>query len=670
MTDLLDFDIVIKENKQRRDVLFSPYNPITGEGSPIERMKIGYFAKGDRWDYSIPLPMYEENKGLIDALNNEGSVEAVLKKVKEALGPDGIEVSFNNFLKSFTDLRFKYDFEFWAYTTVKIQDKKTKLIIPFKLNRPQRRVLARLEKMRVAGESIRAIILKARQWGGSTLVQVYMAWIQIMHKKNWHSAIIGQVENQARNIRSMYSRLAKEYPSSMGKIKFLPFEGSSKNRVIEGRDCIIGIGSAEEPDALRSFDFAMAHMSEAGLWKSTPQKSAEDLVQGVRAGLAEGPYTLEVLESTAKGVGNFFHREWQAAVAGKSAYDPIFVPWLEIERLQNPIKDYHAFIQWMKSDPYAMFLWNKGATLEGIKWYYDFKVGNNYDDWRMKSENPTTAEEAFQSTGRRVFAQDYVNNARKNCTKPEFYGDIYADSLKGKGAFENIEFRQDSKGLLLVWNLPDKTIEVSDRYEVIVDLGGRTEKADWSVIKVIDRYWMIEGGKPEVVACWRGHIDQDLVSWKAAQIAKFYNNALLVVESNSLDTEESEGNHFLTVLDEVVKFYDNIYGRTDPERIKLQLPIKYGFQTNKSTKPMAIDELNGALREEAYIERDLRACDEFDTYEIKPNGSYGAVEGCKDDLVMTTAIGLWICFKYMAFPKLIVKSAGNASKKIVSEASI
>jgi hypothetical protein len=221
--------------------------------------------------------------------------------------------------------------------------------------------------------------------------------------------------------------------------------------------------------------------------------------------------------------------------------------------------------------------------------------------------------------------------------------------------------------------MPDKEEEVSNRYVVTVDIGGRTKDADWSVIKVTDRYWMMTGGKPETVACWRGHLDQDLVSWKAAQIAKFYNNALLVVESNSLENAElegSEGAHFLTVLDEIVKFYKNMYARTDPEKVRQGLPIRYGFFTDRSTKPMVIDELNGVLREEAYYERDLRTCDELDTYEVKPNGKYGAVEGCTDDLVIVTAIGVWISFKYLPVPKVIEYTGRSRRNRIISEASI
>jgi hypothetical protein len=612
--------------------------------------------------------MYRENKTFIDELNKFESIEDLLKST----GQRSHQMAVSALLKEITDMRFKHDLEYWCITCIKIKDKESERIIPFKLNRPQRRLLARLEKMRTESVPIRIILLKARQWGGSTLVQIYMAWIQIIHRTNWHSVVVTDVEEQARNIRGMYSRLANKYPSAFGVIDLNPYEGSSKTKILADRGCTIGIGSVQKPEGLRSFDLAMSHLSEVAFFKSTPQRSAEDLVQNIRAGIASMPYTLAVLESTAKGVGNFFHREWQAAVSGKSNYDPVFIPWFEIERYQHVIPDKKQFIEWMMTNDYAQYLWAIGATLEGIKWYFDTKIGENYDDWRMKSEFPSSAEEAFQSTGARVFAQNYVNAARKNCKDPEFRGDVKGRSMKGKDAFEDLEFQQNDKGQLSVWNFPDKTIEISDRYCTVVDIGGRTKDADWSVIKVFDRYFMTEMGVPEVAAVWEGHIDQDLVSWKAAQISRLYNNALLIVEFNSLKKEqaESEGDHHLTVLNEIVKFYKNIFARNDPEKIRQGIPAKYGFHTNSSTKPMIIDELNGSLREETYIERDARATYQMDTYEIKPDGSYGAVEGQHDDHVMVTAIGVWACLKYMPMPREVVRVKPRASRTIVSEASI
>ena len=67
-------------------------------------------------------------------------------------------------------LRCRHDFEYWAATCVKIKNKTSAEMIPFVLNRPQRRVLAELERMRLARRPIRMIMLKARQWGGRAFI--------------------------------------------------------------------------------------------------------------------------------------------------------------------------------------------------------------------------------------------------------------------------------------------------------------------------------------------------------------------------------------------------------------------------------------------------------------------------------------------------------------------
>jgi hypothetical protein len=361
------------------------------------------------------------------------------------------------------------------------------------------------------------------------------------------------------------------------------------------------------------------------------------------------------------------------AIDGKSAYAPVFIPWFEIEMYQKDITeaDLPAFIKWMDSEHYASYLWSLGATLEGIRWYFDFRQGENYDEWRMKSEYPSTWEESFQATGARVFSPAYVNKARRHKMAPEFVGDIRGREQRGNGALEDIELIESHRGNLFIWMFPDTEEPVSDRYVVSMDIGGRTPKADYTVLRVFDRYPIMDGGVTEAIATWHGHIDQDLAAWKAVQLAKFYNNALFIPESNTYDKKSvlAEGDHFLTILDEVVKYYSNIYARTDPEKIRQGIPIKYGFHSNASSKPMVINFLNGALRDDLYYERDERVCSELDTYEIKADGSYGAVEGCHDDLVMATAIGLWACLKHLPSPKIIRPSVRRRTGRI-TEATI
>ena len=78
------------------------------------------------------------------------------------------------------------------------------------------------------------------------------------------------------------------------------------------------------------------------------------------------------------------------------------------------------------------------------------------------------------------------------------------------------------------------------------------------------------------------------------------------------------------------------------------------------------------VRERLYIERDKRCLDEYNTYERKQNGAYGAITGKHDDLLMTRAIGLHICYYEMEMPLWVPIVACTFTKNHtpVSEASI
>jgi len=650
---------IIAENKKRNQELFHHYNPLTGEGSPIKRFE---FVIDENSTVFLPEEMLCE--WIIWRAFEHGSLkgfydEVLYKKTKVR--------RYEEVYNEYTKLRLKHDFEFHCFTCSTIKHKTEGIEVPFTLNYPQRKTLKDLEDLRLAGKPIRGIIDKARQWGGSTLIQNYLSWIQTYHKVGWNSAICADVESQARNIRSMYTRLAKNYPREIGSITFIPFEGDSKNRFIIERQCIVGIGSMQKPDNLRSYDFSMLHLSECGVWKKTDGKSPEDLAQALRASIPTKPLTVVILESTAKGVGNFFHKEWLAAINKESGYTPIFIAWFEIEMYWTKISDYSVFIR--KMDKKCWEMWEEGATLEGIKWHREFQKRENYDDWRMGSEFPTTWQESFQSTGRRAFSPLYVRKSRLNNRKPEWIGELYADSVKGKGALRNIKFNESAGGNLYLWAKPDTTELVANRYCLFGDIGGRSLGADYSVITVMDRYWMMESGAPEAVATWRGHLDQDLFAWKFVQLATWFNKGLAAMEVNSLKTLEGEGDHHYTILDEISEHYDNLFAREDPEKVREGAPLKWGFHTNVKSKPMIIDCYNAAIRDDSYIENDARACDEADTYEIKDNGSYGAVEGSYDDILITRAGASWLALKYMDPVKVLKGAYKPMSKKIVGPAS-
>lgn len=712
-------DEILSLDRQRDAVLFAPFNPITGEGSVGKRVRI------EIPDFPMPvqwLPASMAENPLVRALVDNRGIDGLVRNV---LGEDPSPEAREAVLDRYVRLRSRHDFPFWAATFVYIKNKEVgEPDCLFRLTYPQRRFVEMLERMRLAGQPIRIILLKARQWGGSTTSQIYMAWLQLIHRTGLNSLIISNYNEGARKIKGMFKKMIKEYPLAMlhevgdryspKEDKLVGVEGSSLTQLVPQRNATISIGSSESPDSCRGGDYALVHLSEVGLWKATEGKKPEDMVRSACSGVLYRPNTMIVYESTANGVGNFFHNEYVAArdPEVKSQFEPLFISWFDIELYRLPFrsdKDKADFARSLyagrlnpaarsdREEPgkYLWWLWEIGASLEGIHWYVEERA-KYHDHGSMASEYPSDDVEAFVNSGAAVFDK-YAVEALRPTTKvpPRYVGDISAFGDEGADAIRDLRFLPDAQGILSVWNLPDAAVRsesdagcsfslraeagaetVSDRYLTVVDVGGRSHKADWSVIVVFDRLLMMDGGKPAVVAQWYGHIDMDLLAWKAAQIAAFYDNSLLVIESNTLETHDRErdvdGDQSVAILSQIKGIYPNLYARKQSEDAILQgLPVRYGFHTNVATKPLIISTLVKVIREGLYVERDGRCIDEFLNYEKKPNGSFGARQGTHDDLLMTRAIGLHICFHEMPLPRVTTRGNGNLKyvPKILSAAS-
>lgn len=603
----MNINDILAENDERNNRLKSDYDPLLGIGCHGERVKLNIAGS----TVFIPIPMIED------------------PDYRASMSPHERDM-----------LRFKHDFEYWAAKCAHIKDKTSGKDIPFILNTPQRRLLAMLEEDRLADRPCRLIMLKARQWGGSTLVQIYMAWRQIIHAEGCHSLICAHVKDTAATIRGMYSKLLDLYPEvyqpAEKPMTFAPFEGSRNTRQITGRNCRVTIGSSERQDSIRGADYAMAHLSEVAFWKNSPGSTPENFIRSINGAINYSPGTLVVLESTANGTGTFFHREWLRARNGTSDKKPLFVPWYEIEIYRSHVADPQQL--WDSMDTYERWLWNKlGLTLEMIQWYHDKRREYPSHDL-MQAEYPTNDVEAFSKTGSNIFALEKIEALRRSCTSPAAIGEISGMSHIGPDALRNVRFIDDQKGKLKIWKFPDSDRHTfSNRYVVAVDIGGRSPTSDYSVIAVFDRGGLLHGGKIEVAAQWRGHDDHDIIAWKSASIARFYGNALLIIESNSIETDNIGGDPSLSVLSEIYYHYPDLYVRHGLEGGG----VMPGFHTNRATKSLVINRLLALVREQAYIERDDDACDELAVYEQR-GSSFAAIEGCHDDILMTRAIGLYV----------------------------
>lgn len=662
---------VLDENRRRHAAINAEFDPLSGAGSVGERWRLDVEGLSDGPLY---LPVAMRNEEMAAALERFGSVDRYIRDERRMTVTPGRR---QEVMTAFERVRSLHDFPFWCARFAYIKTKGGGEDTLFRLNRPQRKFVEALEEMRTSGLPIRMVLLKARQWGGSTASQLYMAWLQLVHRKGLNSLIIAQQAMGSDEIKDMFDRMVGAYPLHMLYEQGVKVKGNEKKLVGVGRsgaifkvpqrNCKIKVGTAERPDSCRGGDYNLVHCSEVGVWKATDGKTPEQIIRSACSGVLLQPMTMIVYESTANGTGNFFQREYEAAKRGESQFRPLFISWYEIDQYSLPLSDEVEFATRLvamrrqetsdsdRREPgrYLWWLWERGATLEAINWYV-MERQKYSSHGMMASEYPSDDVEAFVNSGARVFDKYCVEALRAGCCAPRMVGEVDTPVGASADSLEDLQFREDAQGGLSVWSLPEET-DVSDRYLAVVDVGGRSDKADWSVIVVFDRIFMLDGGVPAVVAQWRGHCDIDLLAWRAARIAAFYGNALLVVESNTLETHDIfrqvDGDQSGYILSQIKKVYPNLYTRRGKEEdIRKGKPKKYGFHTNVSTKPMIISNLIKVIREGAYTERDQRCLDEYLTYERKQNGSFGAIAGRHDDLLMTRAIGLHICFNEMAPP--------------------
>lgn len=730
----MDIEQLIKDNARRNADKKQAYDPLTGLGCCGDRFVLEVEDIYPRRFYLpvemkklhavIMLEKHRSVRGAIGAMLGKGKgrsqkVESRNKKVE--IRNRKSEVSNNKteeISKELVDLfwlrlceeRYKYDFEFFAITNITIEDKLSADLIAFLLNPAQRMLLDEFEEKRKQGLQILVQVLKAKQMGFSTLTQMYMKWIQVIHRKNWNSVIVAHVRDAAINVRSMYERSIRMMsPIDGEKMTIKGFGGTQNIKEIPERGCRLTVGFATEPESVRSQNVKMVHFSEEAFYPATDGNNPELIEASIISSATDGAYTMIVRESTANGVGDYFHTQWLKAVDGESGYTPIFAPWFMISLYEIPFDGGYFQHNGRKKkgtvtdfintlNEYELNLWNnyktgnKICTLENLNWRR-MKAATMPSESKMKQEYPSDPIEAFQDSGSPVFRAEDVEAMRKDCCMPVAVGTMVSqcdpsiavlDKKRRKDILKNITFRPDADAMdavlngdvklrkkagqdkLWIWEYPDTESQISDRYVVSFDpQKGITDAADYGVIRVFDKYWMMYGEKPELVAGFYGHIDKDISIWIAAMVAKYYNNALLVVESNTYDSDVKEDDSEY-IFDTIKDYYNNLYSRTPADKILEGVPAKYGWNTNRNTKPIIINHYNACLRERSYTERDEETLNEARYYEQKKDGSMGAKQGQHDDRIMATAIGLWVCYE-TPLPKKIKKreNASGGGKKIV-----
>lgn len=525
--------------------------------------------------------------------------------------------------------KVKNDKRWYIENFLKIRDKNSRLV-PLILNPAQVEFDKIINKCKEDGKLPRFIVLKARQMGLSTYTEA-LIFANTTTKKFVNSLIIAHEDKATQNLFNMSKLYYEELPDVLRPMKKYsnekalvfenPINDESEKKKNPGLRSRITVATAGTAESGRSATIHNLHVSELAFFPD-PERSMTALLQSV----PDTEDSLVVVESTANGVGDYFHKMWGQAVRGENEFIPIFLPWFVDPTYSREFRteaEKQQFIEEVNTTSLDMDgnvihteefeLKEKfDLTYEQLNWRkYTIRNKCNGDIEIFHQEYPSTPEEAFIASGRPKFSVSALKKYMKLKKKGK------RGYLEEKGS--RIEFIPDEKGYIEVWEDP-----IPGKYYAIgADVAEGLSDGDYSCAIVGDSNF-------ETVAMWHGHIDPDLYGDELYKLAKYYNDAYLGVENN---------NHGLTTLKKLQdREYWNIYFQKTYDRVSDQITSKMGWNTNSRTKPLMIDKLAEFIREMYLgIYSDL-IISECLTYVINDNGTTDAQEGCHDDTVMALAL--------------------------------
>lgn len=548
-------------------------------------------------------------------------------------------------------LEIRKDFYRYCKNNLKIKDKHSR-IIPFEPNIPQRVLIDYVLLCIKEKRPVKAIILKARQMGLSTAVEAIIYWWTSTNK-NINSVIIGHEESSSKNLYMMFRRYYDHTnPLFKPSIRYntrtdLSFERFDETGKQVGLGSSIKTATAGNKAAGRSDTINLLHASELGEWEN-----GEDLVASLLETVPDEEVmdkpSMMFLESTAKGRGNYFHKEFKLAMAGKNNFMPFFFPWWILDSYERTatweelgeLSDYEKFLVELMKKGHDVAGQHIEVNPRRIPYKISFyrRKAKNFESTpeRLTQEYPSTWQEAFIASGKNVFdtlaLQEMENNAEP-VELTEYYkitpGEYHEDLSLERVPYEPQEDPNDFtyKAPLKIWKHPEPGRE----YVIGGDVAEGLASGDFSVAEVVDT------GTMETVARWRGHVDPDKFGEIIGALGAYYNYALVGVEVN---------NHGLTTIQKLRDtFYTNLYKREKGYDEDFEEPTSnLGWKTDVRSKRLMVDALIKLIREKVIVDKDIVFINEAFAFVRDDRGRTNAEDGEHDDTVMAKAIA------YQLFP--------------------
>lgn len=438
------------------------------------------------------------------------------------------------------------------------------------------------------------VVLKARQLGLTTVAMAYALWM-LLFRPGSNIVLVSKNQTTADKALELLDFMYQFLPESIKARGPQPENSAAKHH------------------SYRFADGMVSQITSYAATKTVAAGQTASLVLWDEAALAE--YQEEVLRtlmpttdaggrmivfSTARGGHNMFAQLFRGAERGENQFKSIFYPW-SVSRLISE-EDYEAKKRALRNEP-----------------------------WLFYAEYPSSAEEAFRQSGRSRFMSLPAES------------DVDEFPLRGNLEWEpdgSVRFSPNPEGPFRF--MDEALMGVPPGHTAVVSMD--PSSGTGGDFTAIVGGWLGEDGVPLRAAFWHSNmVEPHEAAEEAAKLGRLLQDwngmdALLVVEK--------QGGYGDTAIHELREnlLYQNLYRFTYTGHRRKRAQEAYGFPMTYARRPLVIDTMARWVDRHSQVlhglDRVLRQ--ELGAFVVREDGKMQADAGMYDDMVMATAIWLYV----------------------------
>jgi hypothetical protein len=365
------------------------------------------------------------------------------------------------------------------------------------------------------------IILKPRQIGSSTVIIAFLFALAYQSKEPITFAILSYKLSSSKHLLN----IAKNFYFSLPEPLRRPLDVDNSTELsFEGGGRLLAVASSQR-GGLRSFTASKIMLSEFAF-----SENAEELKATALAALNDGQL---IIESTANHFNDCLHQEIIKTQTGSANYNYIFFRWADHEEYNLTPEE--GFTPTAEEEEIAI---KHELTLDQLAWRREKISKLGYE--KFIREYPLDIDEAYRLGGTTYFTYDDLQHINVIDANP------------------------------VGWVTFQEPIQ-NHTYAIGVDVGGGVNR-DYSVITVVSK----NTGQP--VCLYRDNTTSPIaIADHITTIARRYNNALVLVESN---------NFGLATINEVTHNYGRVW-KGDSNK---------DFLTTSKSKPLLFENLKKSIQ--------------------------------------------------------------------------